>query len=195
MRLGPVGRGLHDLDLPIDDDEEPVGRVTFTDDDLTGPKIPDLAEQGEIEHTAQFYAFGNVGDIAIPAGGTQRITSTCAFPLGGTVVTATPHMHSMGRGFELSRHDGTAVAEPLIAEEGWLNPRTETFSPPLELSSGEGFTFSCEWASTKSTPTYFGESSDHEMCFVFGFYYPADFELYGVDGFGCDVDENVITPG
>ena len=61
------------------------------------------------------------------------------------------------------------------------------------IGAGEGLTFTCEWESDVDETTYFGESSDHEMCFVFGFFYPSQTDLIGLEDYGCEVIENVNT--
>lgn len=152
------------------------------------------AEEEDIGSRAGFYSFTNVGDIAIPPHGTQRITMTCPFYDAALVATTTPHMHQLGRRFTLQRFDGVAPAETLVETEGWFDPVTNVFDPPVLVGDGEGLTFTCEWESDRDETTYFGESSNHEMCFVFGFFYPAEMDLIGLDGFGCTVDENVATP-
>ena len=153
-----------------------------------------FADPTTVDARAGFYSFTNVGDIAVPPHGSQRITMTCPFLDPALLVTTTPHMHRLGRRFTLKRWDGEAPAETLLESEGWLDPVTTTFSPEILIGDGEGLTFTCEWESDSDETTYFGESSNHEMCFVYGFFYPAEMDLVGLDGFGCTVDENVKTP-
>jgi hypothetical protein len=147
----------------------------------------------EIGSRAGFYSFTNFDDIAIPPGGTQRITMTCPFEDTALLYSTTPHMHRMGRYFALRRWDGEAPAETLYEQEGWFDPVTRIFDPPVRIGKGEGLTFTCEWQSDRDETTYFGESSEHEMCFVFGFFYPSTMDLVGMDGYGCTVVENVVT--
>jgi hypothetical protein len=153
-----------------------------------------FAEPDDIESRAGMYAFTNVGDIAIPPHGKQKITMSCPFYGPGLLVTTTPHMHQLGSSFTVSRYTDSGRGEVLHEGEGWFDPETKVFDPPVLLNDGEGLTFTCEWESDRDQTTYFGESTDHEMCFVFGYFYPATIDIIGVDGFGCTVDENVITP-
>lgn len=147
----------------------------------------------DIGSRAGFYSFTNFGDIAIPPRGTQRISMTCPFDDAALLHTTTPHMHRMGRYFGLQRWDGEAPAETIFEQEGWFDPTTHVFDPAFRIGRGEGLTFTCEWESDRDETTYFGESSEHEMCFVFGFFYPSTTDLVGMDGYGCDVVENVTT--
>lgn len=152
------------------------------------------ARPEEIRSRAGLYTFTNVGDIAIPPHGKQRITMSCPLYEPALLVTTTPHMHELGTFFEVRRFDGEAPAEVLHQASGWYDPETRVFDPPVRIGDGEGITFTCEWESDKDTTTYFGESSGHEMCFAFGYFYPATVDVIGLDGFGCEVEENIITP-
>lgn len=154
-----------------------------------------FADEGEIVSRAGMYAFTNFGDIAIPPHGRQRITMNCPFYDAALLVTTTPHMHQLGTYFGVSRFDGTGPAEVLHEAEGWFDPETKVFDPEVHIGNGEGLSFTCEWQSDRDVTTYFGESSDHEMCFAFGYFYPAYTDIIGGDGFGCEVVENEITPG
>lgn len=152
------------------------------------------ADPDEIEARAGFYAFTNVGDIAIPPHGTQRITMSCPFYEPALLATATPHMHELGTYFSVRRWDGEKPAEILHEASGWYDPETKSFDPPVLIGEGEGLTFTCEWQSDRDTYTYFGESSGNEMCFAFGFFYPASLDVIGFDGFGCETEEVITIP-
>lgn len=150
---------------------------------------PELATQ-----KAGFYGFGNIDDIEIPPHGTQRITMSCPFPAGGDLITATPHMHQKGVGFKAFLHDGTGPTDVLVEAGDWFAPETTRFDPLVPLSPGDDVTFTCEWENPTDRTVRFGETSDHEMCFLFGFFTPAQSDLIGIEGFGCTVEENVVTP-
>jgi hypothetical protein len=151
-------------------------------------------EPEKVRSRAGFYTFTNVGDIAIPPRGKQRITMTCPFLEPAALVSTTPHMHELGSYFEVKHWDGESNGPVLYELSGWFDPETKIFDPPIILGEGHGLTFTCEWESDRDQTTWFGESAEHEMCFVFGYFYPASIDVIGVDGFGCEVVENVITP-
>jgi hypothetical protein len=153
----------------------------------------DLAD---IEY-AGFYAFGAIQSIGIPAGGTQRVTTTCAFPDDVSLFSITPHLHKLGTGFEVSLHDGTeVVGEPLLQADGWFNAETSYLQPAAALSAGEGLTITCEWTNPTDQYVDFGQTTEDEMCFVFGFAWPLPgIGLFAFDyNDGCTIDENVTEP-
>lgn len=152
-------------------------------------------EPAEVQSRAGFYAFMNFDDIRIPPHGSQRLTMTCPFWDPALVVTATPHTHQRGKRFLLRKHDGIAPAETLIDTNAWYDPDTVRFEPEVLLSDGQGLTVTCEWENDSDETIEFGETSRDEMCFVFGFFYPADIDILGSEGLGCTVDENVVTEG
>ena len=144
---------------------------------------------------AGFYAFGAIQSISIPAGGTQRVTTTCPFEDDVNLFSVTPHLHQLGTGFEVRVHDGVDVVgeEPLLEADGWYNAETTYLDPALPLSAGEGLTFTCEWTNTTDSYVDFGQTSEDEMCFVFGFAWPLTGYYFAADYNGaCTTDESVV---
>ncbi len=132
-----------------------------------------FADPAEQVETAQVYVFGNMGGIEIPAQGTQSLTTTCTFESEVNLVTVTPHMHALGRHFLVRAFDGSTAGELLYETKTWDNPSTRLFDPPRRMEAGEGLTFTCEWANDTDRTVRFGQTSEDEMCFVFGYVYPA----------------------
>ena len=54
----------------------------------------------------------------------------------------------------------------------------------MRLQAGEGFRFTCSWQNPDDHPVYFGVTSEDEMCFVTGYFYPDD-DGATVTGPGC----------
>ena len=150
-------------------------------------------EDQEIEE-ARFYAFGNMGGINIPAGHRQRLTSTCAFPSDMNVFSATPHMHRLGTGMDVALNQGGEVV-PVLSEEGWEGAGSAYLTPPASVTADDTITFTCEWENPTDTGVSFGQTYGDEMCFVFGFVYPAPAPVWGFDyNDVCVTDESVIEP-
>jgi len=141
----------------------------------------DFAPAGAQLQPAKVYVFGNMGGIDIPAHGTESLTTTCTFPNDTHVVSVTPHMHQLGVGFKIMRYDGTQPTDTLYQTDTWDDPKTEIFDPVLDMKAGEGLTFTCDWDNTTDKAVGFGQTSKDEMCFVFGYYYPADQKLLRLD--------------
>jgi len=150
-------------------------------------------EEEELEE-ARFYAFGNMGSIDIPAGHSQRLTSTCDFPSDLNVFSATPHMHKLGTGMSVQLNRGDEVV-PVLSEEGWEGAGSTYFDPPEAVTASDTMTFTCEWRNTTDTDVAFGQTYNDEMCFVFGFVYPAPAAVWGFDyNDVCVTESSVIEP-
>ena len=46
--------------------------------------------------------------------------------------------------------------------------------PPLRLEAGDGFHWTCNYLNSTSSTLRFGVTSNDEMCFTVGFFYPDD---------------------
>ena len=152
-----------------------------------------FAEPGEVTEYADTYFYGNVGGIHMGPYEKQKITTECDMPSNVNVVTMTPHMHGRGSHFSAWRQ-GDSDEEFLYEQEGWLDPETQTFSPVVNFQSTDKMRFTCEWENDTDQSVRFGETSDDEMCFTFGHYYPASDALFGIEGYGCDELENIVEP-
>lgn len=162
--------------------------LNLTDDVIVPELFVDLelAEPDAIDEEARFFLLGDVEHIEVPPQGTQDLTLTCPFPAGGDLLTLTPHMHSLARGFEA----WTTGGELLYEGEGWFDPVTARFEPSVPLAAGEGLTFTCSWENPTDTVVTFGEQSGDEMCFTFGFATGMAADVIGLGGSSCTVDRS-----
>lgn len=143
---------------------------------------------------ARFYAFGNMGGIDIPAGHRQSLTSTCAFPDDMNVFSATPHMHRLGTGMEVLLNRGDQTDQVLQADD-WQGAASVYLDPPAAVTADDTITFTCVWENPTDTDVAFGQTYNDEMCFVFGFVYPAPSAVWGFDyNDVCVTDSSVIEP-
>ncbi len=149
----------------------------------------DFAPAGTKVIPAKVFVFGNMDGIDIPAHGKQTLKTTCTFPKDEHVVSVTPHMHQLGTGFEIQRFDGQQDTGVLYQTSSWDDPKTTVFNPVQDFGAGQGITFTCNWANPTDTAVKFGQSYDDEMCFVFGYFYPATQKLLELDiTGGCTQD-------
>jgi hypothetical protein len=146
---------------------------------------------GEEAIPARSFSFGAVTGIQVPPRGAQTLTTTCRFLQDATIASLTPHMHRAGVSFGVQRHDGERPQESLLAVQGWNNPETLQLAPPLALRMGEGLTFTCTWQNLSAQTLRFGPRSSDEMCFVFGYYFPAKQDLLSLDATGACKTEAV----
>jgi hypothetical protein len=54
----------------------------------------------------------------------------------------------------------------------------------LRLRAGEGFRFTCDWQNPDDHLVHFGVTTEDEMCFVGGYFYPDD-DAANPTGPGC----------
>lgn len=72
----------------------------------------------------------------------------------------------------------------LVESPSWEHPRVRWFQQAMRLQAGEGFCFTCSWRNPDDHPVHFGVTSEDEMCFVTGYFYPDD-DAATVTGPGC----------
>jgi len=152
-----------------------------------------FAEPGEVQEYAETYFYGNVGGIGMDPYERQTITTECDMPNSVNVVSMTPHLHERGSHFSAWR-DGDEGETFLYEEEGWFDPQTQVFEPVVPFGMSDKLRFTCEWENDTDQFVRFGETSEDEMCFAFGHYYPASQSLFGIEGYGCEEVENITTP-
>lgn len=110
----------------------------------------------------------------IAPGQTLTVTGDCYFPGPMKIVFVLPHMHKLGTAFAASFLGG-----PLDGKE-WLDSKgydpsdgvMQVFDPPIDLSQGQGSSFSCTWDNTTDQVVTDGVGNN-EMCILFGYSFPA----------------------
>ena len=108
--------------------------------------------------------------------------------------SATPHMHRLGTAMEVRFNAGGNTDEVLLSDAGWSGANSIYLTPPRAVTTHDGLTFTCEWTNHTDNDVAFGPTFDDEMCFVFGFVYPADGPIYAFDyNDGCVTEESVLT--
>lgn len=114
-------------------------------------------------------------DIHIPPESSATVTASCSFPKPMHVVEVLPHMHRMG--VEL---DAAFVGGPLDGQEFLHSPGYDPdrgvlleYDPAIDLSQGDGASFSCKWVNPLDKTIVEGIGDD-EMCILFGYAYPPE---------------------
>jgi len=143
------------------------------------------APKGTVQHHAQALIVGNMRDIYIPPRSSASLTSEWHAPVDLNVVQISTHQHKRGTHTSVHRVDaaGNDMGE-LFEAETWDHPGERWFNPAFRLQQGEGFRFTCEWQNPDDRLVTFGVTTDDEMCFVTGYFYPDD-EAVPVRGRGC----------
>lgn len=85
------------------------------------------------------------------------------------------HTHELARSFQVRAFDGETVAGDMMYENrDWQSPNLKHFDPPLKVNKGEGFEFSCHYASNRDTETNWGFTAQDEMCQIALVFTPGD---------------------
>ncbi len=128
----------------------------------------DFKTEESVSTEVLMYPLG-VYSFAIPAGQehTEGGSFTNTYPVSLEAHAVFPHMHVLGRGYDMRvlHPDGseTCVAS---GDYDFDNQLTYQWEEPVVIEPGDTIDFSCTWADAEHT-TYFGQSTDEEMCFFF----------------------------
>ena len=155
-------------------------------DPLTGEAVFNLipARKGTVRHHAQALVVGSF-QIDIPPQSSASLAAVWYAPANLNLVQLSTHEHH--RGTLVSSHQvdatGTDMGE-LVLSTDWQHPTERWFPVAQRVLAGEGIRFTCEWSNPDDHPVHFGVTTDDEMCFVTGYFYPDD-DSARVTGPGC----------
>jgi hypothetical protein len=110
----------------------------------------------------------------IPPGATYTVEGDCNFPPGMKIVSLLPHMHALGTRFTAGFIGGALDGQLWLDSKGYdpVNGVMQVYDPPIDLSQGDGASFSCTWVNTTDQTIVEGVGQN-EMCMLFGYGYPA----------------------
>jgi hypothetical protein len=142
------------------------------------------AKPGTVRHHAQSIVVGSF-DIHIPPLSHAALTGEWHTPNALNLVQISTHQHHRGTRVTVDRVDpqGNDLG-PLVVSTQWDHPSVRWFPEILRIPAGEGIRFTCEWQNDDDHPVTFGVTTDDEMCFVDGYFYP-DVDGAHLTGPGC----------
>ena len=114
------------------------------------------------------------GNFSLPARSSSTVTGSCNF--GGNamhIVSVLPHMHATGVRFTAGFLGGNLDGQLFLDSKGY-DPSGGvrlSYDPAIDLSQGDGATFSCTWKNTFDKTLSEGIGDD-EMCMLFGYAWP-----------------------
>jgi hypothetical protein len=91
------------------------------------------------------------------------------------LVSLLPHMHRLGKHFTGGYLGGSLDSKLFLDSKGY-DPDSGVlvqYEPAVDLSQGEGATFSCTWDNTLDKTIVEG-IGDNEMCMLFGYAWPPE---------------------
>ncbi len=141
--------------------------------------------------------FWSYKNFQIPPLQTYTVTANCRVPKPMKLVNVLPHMHALGTELDASFLGGANDGTAFLKSPGYdpNNGVIRQYDPAIDLSQGDGVSFSCTWNNHFDKVIVEG-TGDNEMCMVFGYAYPPDssYTLFATDS---DPDHclAVATPG
>jgi len=115
------------------------------------------------------------GDFSIPPKSEFTVEADCSFPAPMHLVNVLPHMHKLGTAFTASYLGGELDGKMFLESRGYDpdNGVMVQYDKAIDLSQGDGASFSCTWKNTFDKTI--GEGiGDNEMCILFGYAYPPE---------------------
>ncbi len=118
--------------------------------------------------------------IAIPPGASDHPvtgrcdTSTWSEPFN--VMSTSPHMHQLGRGFRtvINRAAGGTEILTDVPQFSFADQKDYPNDPPVVIQPGDELVSTCFFDNPGGSTVYFGEGTSDEMCFNFTVGYPID---------------------
>ena len=168
-------------DLWDDPDEarKVTGELAAVVDDLTMfDRLAESIDEAETLADQSGYAFNITDDVderllmaplgifgfAIPPGEDEYTHSdSYVLPVGLTVHSVFPHMHQMGRSYEVTVNDECLIR----GDYDFDNQLPYTFRDPVKVEPDSRITVSCTWMNDTDETVRYGERTDEEMCFAF----------------------------
>jgi hypothetical protein len=107
---------------------------------------------------------------------TLTVEGDCDFPPGPPgmkIVLVLPHMHKLGTAFTAGFLGGPLDGQLWLQSKGYDpgNGVMQVYDPPIDLSQGDGATFSCTWFNSTDQTVVEG-TGNNEMCMLFGYGFP-----------------------
>ncbi|MEM1415465.1 MAG: hypothetical protein AAGH15_11215 [Myxococcota bacterium] len=118
-------------------------------------------------------AFG----FSIPARSEETIEETCVVREDVTILAAAPHMHEIGRSFQV-----LVDGEEQLALDAWDFDSQIFYDMPLELRAGQELTIRCTFRNDESFNVMAGPRTQDEMCYLFTYVFPAVEDFCGPEG-------------
>jgi len=122
----------------------------------------------------------------IPPLSKLTVTASCDLPAPMHLISVLPHMHRLGTRFTAGFWGGKFDGKLFLDSVGYAPDKgvlTDYDPPGVDLSQGDGATFSCSWNNTLDKTIVDG-IGDNEMCILFGYAYPPEnaFTTWATDG-------------
>jgi hypothetical protein len=123
------------------------------------------------DHVGTIFFYDN--HILIPARDHASVAMSCAVPRDVKVLALAPHMHVRGTFLEASLRGASGEEQHLLSQTDWSALEPTRYDPPMRVSAGDRFEFTCDYDNPDPFDVFEGSSkTDDEMCLLIGSYYP-----------------------
>ena len=139
------------------------------------------ADAGTIENYAGVMMLADTNFSIPPGAGMNGAApyahdTTCAFPADVNIFRIGSHTHKRLAKFEAFHRDvaGAADIAKIYENTDWHAPLEITYpdASPMQVTSTQGFRFSCAWNNETASAIDFGPSVEDEMCIMGAGYWP-----------------------
>jgi len=129
------------------------------------------------------FDFYGTTKINIPPNSTATTGPLFQVGVAGThLINVTTHQHELGTGIQVWAGNPGDTSNQIANDLDWSNPSWSLIDPQFDFDGTNGLTYQCSWTNTTDQTVSFGESALDEMCFVGGYYYPAQGMDLCIDG-------------
>ncbi len=134
----------------------------------------DAARRGSIVHHARSFQLGTLRiDVPPFQRGSARATWRTPFPMNVVWMSSHSHKHTESVEVDVVRA-GLSPERALVTEKA-SDPTIRDYKAPfLRLNPGDGIQWTCNYNNPTARPLTFGVTSNDEMCFALGFFFPDD---------------------
>jgi len=131
------------------------------------------ARKGTVSHHTRSFQLGTL-DIDVPPGQTGSASASWLAPFPMNVVWLSTHSHKHTQSVDVDLVRQGIVGPQELETRVYSEPTVNLYPTPLRLEAGDGFHWTCSYLNGTTRTLTFGVTSNDEMCFTVGFFYPDD---------------------
>lgn len=129
-----------------------------------------FAKEEDVKHYAQIFSFANM-TIDTPPGRQASFTGECHLTEDIKLMSLTRHTHRWGTDYEVWYAGGDKDGQQIFSTPSFEENLNHRFDTPIDVKSGEGFRFRCDFVNTENHALRFGPNATDEMCILFGLWW------------------------
>jgi len=129
--------------------------------------------KGFVQHHARSFQLGTF-KINVPPGAEGSAAARWLTPFPMNVVWLSTHSHKHTEAVDVDVLRGGADEGEILRTVSYSEPTVNLYPQPMRLEAGDGFGWTCHYRNATPARLTFGVTSNDEMCFTVGFFYPDD---------------------